>query len=95
MGFICEYFNLVGKTPRLNDLLHMYVNGAKINGRLILRICCGISSYLYEYFHFNDFTMSLTSLLVTGVICMFGKGLKFYKFFSSLCMPHVYPFYPT
>jgi hypothetical protein len=45
-----------------------------MNGRLILRIYCGISSYPCEYFHFNDFTMSLTSLLVTGDIYTFGKG---------------------
>jgi hypothetical protein len=52
----------------------MYVSGAKINSKLILRICCGISSYPCEYFHFSDFTIFLTSVLVTGVMCIFGKG---------------------
>jgi hypothetical protein len=39
MGLSWECFNLVGKTPRLSNLLHIYVNGAGINFKFLLQNC--------------------------------------------------------
>jgi hypothetical protein len=79
IGFIWEYFNHVGKTPRLSDLLHIYINGNRINDKLIFRICCGISSYSYEYLNFNDFTISLISLLVMGVVYIWERMFEYIR----------------
>jgi hypothetical protein len=45
-----------------------------MNGKLIFSKFCSISSYPCEDFHFNDLTISLISLFVTGAIFIFEKG---------------------
>ena len=43
VGFIWEYFNCVGNMP-VDDLLHIYVRGDMIKGKLIFIILTGILS---------------------------------------------------
>jgi len=43
-GFISEYFNWSGNVPKESDLLHMWVNGLRIKGKLSFNNLVGISS---------------------------------------------------
>ena len=63
-----------GNVPAHNDLLHIYVRGDMIKGRLIFNILTGISSQPCKFFHLRDLIISLTSLVVTGVNFMCGNG---------------------
>jgi hypothetical protein len=45
-----EYFNLVGKTPELSDMLIMWHSGEPMKGALIFSNFMEISSYPHEFF---------------------------------------------
>ena len=73
-GLTTAYFKRSGKVPEDIYLLHVWVKGEIIKGKLIFSSLVDIPSYPREFLGLRDFVIFFISLVDTVFKLMFGNG---------------------